>query len=55
MKLVKPILKIIPFISAVVGVFTLALAKYEENQGNYSRNFGDIESDLKNVISEVRK
>lgn len=53
-KIVKVVMKIVPFVSAIIGVFSLALSKYEEKQGNYSREFGDIEDDLKTAISEVR-
>jgi hypothetical protein len=53
-KTVKIILKIVPFISAIIGVFSLALSKYEEKQGNYSREFSEIEDEMKLVINEVR-
>lgn len=46
--------KIAPFVSATVGVLSLALSKYEEKQGNYSREFPEIENELKQKIDEVR-
>jgi hypothetical protein len=39
--------------SAIIGVFSLALSKYEEKQGNYSREFSEIEDEMKLVIDEV--
>ena len=45
---------IAPLITATVGVFSLALSKYEEKQGNYSREFPEIENEMKSVIDEVR-
>ena len=53
-KLVKTAIKIAPFATAAVGVLSLALSKYEEKQGNFSREFPEIEDELKLVISEVR-
>ncbi len=49
------IYKIIPVVTAVIGVASLALAKYEEKQGNYSREFSDVESEMKAKIEEVKK
>lgn len=48
------IAKVAPFITAAVGVLSLALSKYEEKQGNYSREFPEIEDEMKIVIDEVR-
>ncbi len=56
-KAVKTALKIAkaaPFVTAAVGVLSLALSKYEEKQGNYSREFPEIEDEMKLVIDEVR-
>ena len=49
------IYKVIPVVTAVVGVATLALAKYEEKKGNYSRMFSDAEDEMKAKIEEVKK
>lgn len=46
--------KIAPLVTATVGVLSLALSKYEEKQGNYSREFPEIENELKQRIDEVR-
>ena len=48
------IAKVAPFVTAAVGVLSLALSKYEEKQGNYSREFPEIEDEMKLVIDEVR-
>ena len=48
------IAKVAPFVTAAVGVLSLALSKYEEKQGNYSREFPEIENEMKFVIDEVR-
>ena len=56
-KLIKTaikVAKIAPLVTATVGVFSLALSKYEEKQGNYSREFPEIEDEIKLVIDEVR-
>ncbi len=56
-KLIKTaiqVAKIAPFITATVGVLSLALSKYEEKQGNYSREFPEIENELKQKINEVQ-
>ena len=45
---------IAPLVTATVGVLSLALSKYEEKQGNYSREFPEIEDEMKLVIDEVR-
>lgn len=55
-KLIKTaikVAKIAPLVTATVGVFSLALSKYEEKQGNYSREFPEIEDKLKQKIDEV--
>lgn len=54
-KLLKTAVKAAPFVAATVSVFSLALSKYEEKQGNFSREFSEIEDDLKMAISEVRE
>ncbi len=43
------------FATAAVGVLNLALSKYEEKQGDYSREFAEIEDEIKSVIDEVRE
>ncbi len=48
------IAKVAPFVTAAVGVLSLALSKYEEKQGNYSREFPEIEDEMKIRIDEVR-
>ena len=48
------IAKVAPFVTAAVGVLSLALSKYEEKQGKYSREFPEIEDEMKLVIDEVR-
>ncbi|MBQ4645215.1 MAG: hypothetical protein IJB72_05620 [Clostridia bacterium] len=48
------IAKIVPFVTATVGVLSLALSKYQEKQGDYSREFFDVENELKAKIDEVR-
>lgn len=56
-KLIKTaikVAKIAPLVTATVGVLSLALSKYEEKQGNYSREFPEIEDAIKIVIDEVR-
>ncbi len=53
-KLVKTIIKIAPFVTATVGVLSLALSKYEEKQEIYTREFPEIENELKTVIDQVR-
>ena len=54
-KLIKTAIKLAPFVAATAGVFSLALSKYEEKQGDFSREFPEIEDELKLVISEVRE
>ena len=54
-KLIKTAVKVAPFVSAAVGVFSLALSKYQEKQGDYSREFPEIENELKEKIEEVRR
>ena len=49
------IYKIVPVVTAVISLATLALAKYEEKQGNYSREFSDVEGEMKAKIEEVKK
>ena len=53
-KLIIFAIKAAPFIAATAGVMSLALSKYEEKQENFSREFPEIEDELKLVISEVR-
>lgn len=56
-KAVKTAIKIAkgaPFVTAAVGVLSLALSKYEEKQGNYSREFPEIEDEMKMKIEEVK-
>ena len=53
-KLIKTAIKVAPLVSVTVGVFSLALSKYQEKQGDYSREFPEIENELKFVIDEVR-
>ena len=48
------IAKIAPFVTATVGVLSLALSKYQEKQGDYSREFPEIENEIKAKIDEVR-
>lgn len=48
------IAKVAPFVTAAVGVLSLALSKYEEKHGNYSREFPEIENEMKTAIDEVR-
>lgn len=48
------IVKVVPYVTAAVGVLSLALSKYQEKQGDYSREFPEIENELKNKIDEVR-
>lgn len=48
------IAKVVPFVTATVGVLSLALSKYEEKQGNFSREFPEIENEIKAKIDEVR-
>ncbi len=48
------IAKVAPFVTAAVGVLSLALSKYEEKQGNYSREFPEIEDEMKLKIDEVK-
>lgn len=48
------IAKIAPLVTAAAGVLSLALSKYEEKQGNYSREFPEIENELKQKIEEVK-
>lgn len=54
-KIGKKISKVIPFVTAVCGVATLALTKYEEKLGNYSREFSEVEDEMKAKIEEVKK
>lgn len=48
------IAKIVPFVTATAGVLSLALSKYQEKQGDYSREFSDVENEMKAKIDEVR-
>jgi hypothetical protein len=57
-KLIKTaikVAKIAPLVTATVGVFSLALSKYEEKQGNYSREFSEVENEMKTKVEEVKK
>ncbi len=54
LKAVKTIAKVVPFVTATAGVLSLALSKYQEKQGDYSREFPEIDNDIKNVIDQVR-
>lgn len=53
-KTVMKIAKVVPFVTATAGVLSLALSKYQEKQGDYSREFPEIEDEMKLVIDEVR-
>ena len=53
-KTVIKIAKIVPFVTATAGVLSLALSKHQEKQGDFSREFSDIEPELKAKIDEVR-
>lgn len=53
-KTAMKIAKIVPFVTATAGVLSLALSKYQEKQGDYSREFSDVENELKEKIDEVR-
>lgn len=53
-KFVKTAIKVAPFATAAVGVLSLALSKYEEKQGDFSREFPEIENEMKFVIDEVK-
>lgn len=53
-KLIKTAIKVVPFVTATVGVLSLALSKYQEQQGDYSREFADAEAEIKNKIEQVR-
>ncbi len=41
-------------LSAAAGVISLAIAKYEEKQGNYSREFSDCENEIQAAVEAVR-
>lgn len=53
-KFIKTAIKVVPFVTATAGVLGLALSKYQEKQGDYSREFADVEDELKAKIDEVR-
>jgi hypothetical protein len=53
-KFIKTAIKVVPFVTATAGVLSLALSKYQEKQGDYSREFADVENELKAKIDEVR-
>ena len=53
-KLIKTAIKVAPFVTATAGFLSLALSKYQEKQGDYSREFADVENELKAKIDEVR-
>lgn len=48
------IAKVVPFVTATVGVLSLALSKHQEKQGDFSREFPEIDNELKLKIDEVR-
>lgn len=54
-KTARIIMKVAPFVTVTAGVLSLALSKYEESQGIYSREFSEIEDELKAKIEEVKK
>lgn len=54
-KTARIIMKVAPFVTVTAGVLSLALSKYEESQGIYSREFFEIEDELKAKIEEVKK
>ena len=54
MQTIKKIIKVVPFITAAAGVFSLALTIREEQHGDYSREFPDAEQDLKTAIDKVK-
>ncbi len=54
LKTAKTVIKVVPFVTATVGVLSLALSKYEEKQENFSREFPEIKNELKAKIEEVR-
>ncbi len=51
---ISTIVKAVTIGSTVFGVLSLALSKYEEKQGIYTREFPEIEDELKMVIDQVR-
>lgn len=53
-KFIKTAIKVVPFVTATAGILSLALSKYQEKQGDYSREFADVEDELKAKIDEVR-
>lgn len=53
-KFIKTVIKVVPFVTATAGILSLALSKYQEKQGDYSREFADVEDELKAKIDEVR-
>ena len=53
-KFIKTAIKVVPFVTATAGVLSHALSKYQEKQGDYSREFADVEDELKAKIDEVR-
>lgn len=53
-KAVKTAMAAAPFAAAAVGVLSLALSKYEEKQGIYTREFPETENELNAVIERVR-
>ena len=54
-KLIKTAIKVAPLVSATVGIFSLALSKYQEKQGDYSREFPELENELKFFALLVQK
>lgn len=56
-KVIKTAFKLahyVPLVTATVGVLSLALSKYQEKQGDYSREFPEIEDEMKLAIEKVR-
>lgn len=54
-KIIKAVAVSAPVIAAAVGVFDLAISKYQESKGDYSREFSEIENEIKSVIGKVRE
>lgn len=54
-RIIKTVAVSAPFIAAAVGVFDLAISKYQESKGDYSREFLEIENELNSVIGKVRE
>ncbi len=54
LKSFKRIIKITSAVIAAAGVAELALAKYEESHGDFSREFSDVQEELAAVIEKVK-